>query len=57
MRKIVILIKITVTKYIKKMLFNSQRNEAQLFVKSSMASKLESNDLIDQWYSSFLYNN
>lgn len=25
---------------------NSQRNEAQLFVRSSMASKLESNDLI-----------
>lgn len=39
------------------MLFNSLRNEAQLFVRSSMASKLESNDLSDQWYSSFLYNN
>ena len=39
------------------MLFNSLRNEAQLFVRSSMASQLESNDLSDQWYSSFLYNN
>ena len=36
------------------MLFNSRRNEAQLFVRSSIASKLESRDLIDQWYSSLL---
>ena len=36
------------------MLFNSQRNEAQLFIRSSIASKLESNDLIDPWYSSLL---